>query len=152
MRQYPQHFRPVRIVSINGKLFEKLILRTIQKRTEERNLLNASQFGFQADHSTTLQCMRLVDHAPQISAIICRWLPCSYINDASMAPGAHLALFADDTYIYMTGKHECHVLWKLQCRVTAVNSWCERWNVKSSEGKTQAIYFSKSPWWCTTRE
>jgi hypothetical protein len=28
---------------------------------EERNLLNASQFDFQADHSMTLQCMRLAD-------------------------------------------------------------------------------------------
>jgi hypothetical protein len=27
------------------------------------NLLNASQFGFRADYSTTLQCMRLADHA-----------------------------------------------------------------------------------------
>jgi hypothetical protein len=38
-------------------------LRTIQKYIEKRNLLNASQFGFQAAHSTTLQCMRLADHA-----------------------------------------------------------------------------------------
>jgi hypothetical protein len=45
-----------------GKLFEKLILRTIQKHTEERNFLNASQSGFQAGHSMTLQCMRLADH------------------------------------------------------------------------------------------
>jgi hypothetical protein len=44
------------------KLFEKVILRTIQKHIEERNLLNAHQFGFCADHSTTLQSMRLVDH------------------------------------------------------------------------------------------
>jgi hypothetical protein len=45
-----------------GKLFEKMILRTIQKHDEERNLLIASQFGFRADHSTTLQYMRLADH------------------------------------------------------------------------------------------
>jgi hypothetical protein len=46
-----------------GKLFEVLILRKIQKHTEERNLLNACQFGFRADHSTTLQCMKLADYA-----------------------------------------------------------------------------------------
>jgi hypothetical protein len=40
----------------------KMILRTIQKHAEERNLLNASLFGFREDHSTTLQCMRLEDH------------------------------------------------------------------------------------------
>jgi hypothetical protein len=33
--------------------FEKLILRTIQKHIEERNLLNASQFGFRAEHPHT---------------------------------------------------------------------------------------------------
>jgi hypothetical protein len=38
-----------------------MILRTIQKHTEERNLLNASQFGFRADHSTTFQCMGPAD-------------------------------------------------------------------------------------------
>jgi hypothetical protein len=45
-----------------GKLLQNLILGTIQKHAEERNLLNASQFDFQADHNTTLQCMRLEDH------------------------------------------------------------------------------------------
>jgi hypothetical protein len=39
----------------------KPILKIIQK-PEERNLLNSSQFGFRADHSTTLQYMRLADH------------------------------------------------------------------------------------------
>jgi hypothetical protein len=45
-----------------GKLFEKNILRTIQKHTKERNSINASQFAFRADHNMTLQCMRLADH------------------------------------------------------------------------------------------
>jgi hypothetical protein len=45
-----------------GKLFDKLILRTIHKHTEERNLLIASQFGFRTGHSTTLQYMRLADN------------------------------------------------------------------------------------------
>jgi hypothetical protein len=45
-----------------GKLFKKAILKIVQRHIEERGLLNASQFGFHACHSMTLQCMRLVDH------------------------------------------------------------------------------------------
>jgi hypothetical protein len=39
---------------ITGKLFQKLILRTIQKHNEESSLLYAIQLGFRADHSKTL--------------------------------------------------------------------------------------------------
>jgi hypothetical protein len=55
----------------------------------------------------------------------------------------YLALFADDTCVYATEKHERRVLNKLQRGLTAVGSWCQRWNIKINEGKTQAIYFSK---------
>jgi hypothetical protein len=48
---FPQNLRSIRILSIAGKLFEKLILRTTQKHSEERNLLNVTQFRFPADHS-----------------------------------------------------------------------------------------------------
>jgi hypothetical protein len=53
---------PIRLMSITGKLFEKVILNIVQKHIEERGLLNASQFGFRARHSMELQCMRLTDH------------------------------------------------------------------------------------------
>jgi hypothetical protein len=33
-----------------------------------------------------------------------------YINDAPAAPGIHLALFADDTFVYATEKNERRVL------------------------------------------
>jgi hypothetical protein len=49
-------------LSSTGKVFEKVILEIAKRHIEERNLLNASQFGFRASHSTTLQCMRLEDH------------------------------------------------------------------------------------------
>jgi hypothetical protein len=45
-----------------GKLFEKVISKIIQRHIENRKLLNASQFGFHADYSTALQCMRLADY------------------------------------------------------------------------------------------
>jgi hypothetical protein len=59
-----------------------------------------------------------------------------YINEAPAAPGVHLALFADDACIYPAEKHKRRVLCKLQRGLTAVNSWCERWNRKLKEGKT----------------
>jgi hypothetical protein len=66
-----------------------------------------------------------------------------YTNDAPTAPGNHLSLFADDTCIHLTEKQEHHVLCKLQHGLTAVKSWCERWNIKINEGKTQEINFSR---------
>jgi hypothetical protein len=44
-----------------GKLFEKVILKRVQRHIDESGLLNAGQFCFRAHHSTTLQCMRLKD-------------------------------------------------------------------------------------------
>jgi hypothetical protein len=60
--KFPQNLRPISLLSTTGKLFEKVILKIVQKHTEERCLLNAGQFGFRARHSTTLQYMRLTDH------------------------------------------------------------------------------------------
>jgi hypothetical protein len=37
-------------------------LKTVQRYIEEKGLINASQFGFRARHSTTLQCVRLMGH------------------------------------------------------------------------------------------
>jgi hypothetical protein len=47
---------------MTGKLFEKVILKIVQRHIGERGLLNANQFGFRACHSMTLQCTRLTDH------------------------------------------------------------------------------------------
>jgi hypothetical protein len=52
--KFPQNIHPISLFSTTGELFEKLILRTIQKHIEEINLLNASQFGFRAHHSIAL--------------------------------------------------------------------------------------------------
>jgi hypothetical protein len=60
--KFPQNLCPISILSTTGKLFEKIILTTLQKHIEQRSLLNAGHFGFRASHSTTLQCMRLMDH------------------------------------------------------------------------------------------
>jgi hypothetical protein len=60
--KFPQNLRPISLLSTTGKLLEKAILKTVQRHIGEKGLINASQFGFCACHSTTLQCMRLTDH------------------------------------------------------------------------------------------
>jgi hypothetical protein len=49
-------------LSTTSKIFKEVILKVVQRHIEERGLLNASQFGFHAHHSTTLQCIRLIEH------------------------------------------------------------------------------------------
>jgi hypothetical protein len=45
-----------------GQAIRKGYPKIVQRHFEEKYLLNASQFGFGARHSTALQCMRLTDH------------------------------------------------------------------------------------------
>jgi hypothetical protein len=72
-----------------------------------------------------------------------RFRPCPNILQSTYkwrppASGTHLALFVDDTCIYATQKHKRRVLCNLQRGLTAVNSWCECWNLK--------LGWSISPW------
>jgi hypothetical protein len=60
--KFPPNLRPISTLSTTGKLFEKFILKIVQRHIEEKGLHNTCQFGFRERHSTTLQCMRLTDH------------------------------------------------------------------------------------------
>jgi hypothetical protein len=60
--KFPQNLSPISLLSTTGKLFEKVILKLVQRHIENRKLLNANQFGFRARQSMTIQCMRLADH------------------------------------------------------------------------------------------
>jgi hypothetical protein len=51
-------------------------------------------------------------------------------------------LFVDDTCLYATECKEGYVLKKIQRVLNSMSAWCERWNNKINEDKTQAIYFS----------
>jgi hypothetical protein len=67
-----------------------------------------------------------------------------YINDAPQTHDVHLALFADDTYLYATDRMQGFVVRKLQHGLSSMETWCERWNIKMNEDKTQGIYYSRS--------
>jgi hypothetical protein len=61
------------------------------------------------------------------------------INDAPQTPGVHLALFAD-TFLYGADQEEGFLVSGL----SSMDTWCEHWNIKINEDKTQGIYFSRS--------
>jgi hypothetical protein len=64
-------------------------------------------------------------------------LPSIYINDTPRASGV-LGLLVDDTCVYATDRKEGYVLRKLQRGLNVVEIWCERWNIKINEDRTQA--------------
>jgi hypothetical protein len=67
-----------------------------------------------------------------------------YIHTYTHTPDVYLGLFADDTciHVYATDRKGGCVLRKLYRGLSAVETWCEHWNVKLNEDKTQAVYFS----------
>jgi hypothetical protein len=60
--KFPRNLCLINFLSAMGKLFEKVVLKIVQRHIENRKLLNANHFGFRAHHSMTLQSLRLVDH------------------------------------------------------------------------------------------
>jgi hypothetical protein len=60
--KFSQSLRLISLLSTTGKLFQKVILKIVQRHIEERGLLNRSQFGFHVHHSMTLQCIRPLGH------------------------------------------------------------------------------------------
>jgi hypothetical protein len=65
-----------------------------------------------------------------------------YILTSCVSPqtcGVQLALFADDTSLYASDRKEGFVVRKLQRGLSSMETWCERWNIKINEEKTQGI-------------
>jgi hypothetical protein len=57
----PESYRPITLLPIVGKIFEKIILSRMLEVIEEKQILRDQQFGFRARHSTTHQVMRIVE-------------------------------------------------------------------------------------------
>lgn len=53
-------YRPISLLSILSKLFEKLLLQKIMPFIQDNNIIPQHQFGFRAKHSTTEQVHRIV--------------------------------------------------------------------------------------------
>jgi hypothetical protein len=53
-----------------------------------------------------------------------------YINDTSQTIGVHLALFANDTYLYATDPKKGYIVRKFQRGLNSMAAWYEHWNIK----------------------
>jgi hypothetical protein len=59
--QDPSSYRPISLLPLCSKLFEKLFLRRILPSVHSNHILPSHQFGFRASHSTVHQLHRVVD-------------------------------------------------------------------------------------------
>jgi hypothetical protein len=191
--KFPQNLRPIILLPTTGKLFEKVILKIVQRHIEDKGLLNMSQFGFSARHSTILQCMRLTDHVTlnfnnkmsttavlldiekafdttrhpgllyklefptSLIKLISSFLSQQKFRDsvegeismprerqAGVPQGSVLSPTLYNLHINYTPQKEGFTVRKLQRGLSSMEAWCERWNIKINEDKTQGIYFSHS--------
>jgi len=58
----PSSYRPISLLPVLGKLFEKLLLKRILKIATDNKIIPDFQFGFKKNHSTVHQLHRVVDH------------------------------------------------------------------------------------------
>lgn len=57
----PSSYHPISLLSIVGKLFEKILLKRITKIAADKKIISDFQFGFKSKHSTIHQLHRVVD-------------------------------------------------------------------------------------------
>jgi len=60
-RSIPSNYRPITLLSVFAKLFEKSILNLMLDHEINHKILIDQQFGFRSNHSTTQQLMRIVE-------------------------------------------------------------------------------------------
>ena len=88
-RCLPSNYRPISLLSVFDKIFEKLICRKLVDFFEKNNILYNFQFGFRKLHSTTLALIELTDNIRKL------------IDDGNIV----LSFFVDFTKAFDTVDH-----------------------------------------------
>ena len=61
-QMFPQNYRPISLLSVLSKVYERIVKTRLQEFVEEHKLYPDHQFGFRPEHDTTAQLVRVVDH------------------------------------------------------------------------------------------
>ena len=88
-RCLPSNYRPISLLSVFDKIFEKLICRKLVDFFEKNNILYNFQFGFRKLHATTLALIELTDNIRKL------------IDDGNIV----LSFFVDFTKAFDTVDH-----------------------------------------------
>ena len=60
--KFAQNLLPTSLLPMTSQMFEKVILKIVQRHIEDRKLLNGVHFDFRARHCMAVQCVRLTAH------------------------------------------------------------------------------------------
>lgn len=58
----PASYRPISLLNVFGKIYEKLIYKRLKDYAEAKSLIPDEQFGFRTEHSCIQQVHRIVEH------------------------------------------------------------------------------------------
>ena len=116
-KQLINNYRPVSLLPIFGKIFERIIFDNIYRYLDEHNLLYPNQSWFRPKDSCIYQLIEITHNifsngrssewanintgVPQ-GSILGPLLSLIYINDLSEGITSNVKLFADDTSIFST--------------------------------------------------
>ncbi|GBP83573.1 RNA-directed DNA polymerase from mobile element jockey [Eumeta japonica] len=70
----------------------------------------------------------------------------AYVNDIPRpSTGVQLALFVDDTALYLRSNYIGNILPKLQRAIDELTQWLRLWRIDVNSDKLASIYFDYSP-------
>ncbi|GBP98589.1 Probable RNA-directed DNA polymerase from transposon BS [Eumeta japonica] len=217
-RDLPASYRPISLLSVLGKLFEKTLKTRLSDHLIGKGLIINEQFGFKPNHSCPQQALRLIEYisngfkvkrktvavffdvakafdrvwhaglkyklyklelpdrlviiihhyisnrhfsfrldntyssmrpiragVPQGSTLS-PLLYSAYVNDIPRpSTGVQLALFADDTALYLRSNCIRNILPRLQRAIDELTQWLRLWRIDVNPEKSASIYFDYSP-------
>ncbi|GBP82550.1 Probable RNA-directed DNA polymerase from transposon BS [Eumeta japonica] len=144
-RDLPASYRRISLLSGLGKLFEKTIKTRLSEHLIGKGLIINEQFCFRPNHSCPQQVHRLVEHISEgfkkkrktvalffdVAKAFDRVWHAAYVNDIPIpSNGVQLALFADDTALYLCGSNFRNTTPRLQRAIDELTRWLRLWRIK----------------------
>ncbi|GBP67626.1 Probable RNA-directed DNA polymerase from transposon BS [Eumeta japonica] len=165
-RDLPASYKPISLLSILVKLFERTLKSRLSDHLIGKGLIINEQFGFRPNYSCPQQVVLLIHHyisnrhfsfrldnmyssmrpiragVPQGSTLS-PVLYSAYINDIPRpSAGVQLALFADDTALYLRSNSIGNILQRLQRAIDELTQWLRLWRIDVNPDKSASIYFN----------